>query len=97
MTFTHRIGSAAAALGLATAGLVGSLAAAGPAAAADGAAAPASPTADARATAASELYGPYSSLGTCNYWRYAVQAAGHRTEPCHRFPAVGEYWFFEAY
>lgn len=93
MTLTHRIGSAAAALGLATAGLVGSLAAAGPAAAGGAAA----PTTDARATAAGELYGPYSSLGTCNYWRYAVEAAGHRTEPCHRFPAVGEYWFFEAY
>jgi hypothetical protein len=91
MRYTYRIG-ALAALGLASAGLVGSLASGASASAATPA------TVDAEPVTALEVFGPYRSEGECNYWMYAVQAAGRRiVEPCHLFPAVGrEYWFFHA-
>lgn len=89
MTSIRHLRSLAAAAGLAAAALVGPMAA-GASASEPAATAPAAP-------AAMETFGPYSSEGTCNYWRYAVAATGRRTDPCHRFPAVGEYWFFQAY
>jgi len=34
------------------------------------------------AAGAATQYGPYSSKGTCNYWRSGVAAAGHRVSAC---------------
>ena len=46
--------------------------------------------------------GPYSSLGTCNYWRYGVIAGGHWASECYFYqptcpPEVGcrSGWWFD--
>lgn len=86
MRFSHRIGSVAATLGLAVAGLVG------PLASVTSASTDAPATAD-TAAAADNWYGPYRDLGTCNYWKYAMNRAGVPTTSCHQPFLDGKWWF----
>jgi hypothetical protein len=39
------------------------------------------PTGTQAGTQAVKYHGPYSSKGTCEYWRYAMAAAGVRVDP----------------
>jgi hypothetical protein len=87
MKLTRRIGTLAATFGLAVAGLTGPLASASSASTS----APAVTEA-----AADNWYGPYRDLGTCNYWKYAMNAAGVRTTSCHQ-PFLDGTWWFIAY
>jgi hypothetical protein len=41
-------------------------------------------------TTAAHWYGPYQDEGTCNYWQYAVKAAGGHTHPCF----YDQGWYF---
>jgi hypothetical protein len=83
MKGTHRIGAVAATLGLAVVGLVGPLASA----------TSASTDVPAAAAAADNWYGPYRDLGTCNYWKSAMNAAGIPTTSCHQPFLDGTWWF----
>ena len=100
MLVPRRVGSVAASLGLAAISLVGPLATVAPASAGTSVTTGAGPAADTQAIAAVERFGNYLSLGTCNYWRYAVQATGRPTSACFEdwgLPTVSGRWYFYAY
>jgi hypothetical protein len=92
----RRIARALAILGVATAGVLVPLGAAADAGTATEA------TASPEIGTAAVRYGGYRDLGTCNYWKNALRAAGYRTSNCyliqHTCPGgCDALWYFTRY